>query len=337
VLNAHRRQLTRAQLDDVLSASDVDPGLIVSWEELTEGTYNTAYRVVLSDGRRLVLKVAPDWKADVLSYEHGIMATEELFYRRAQRQPVPVPRVVGSGSRHDPLEIDFLLMTECPGRVWIGARDLIGDADRLPLRRELGRIVGRLHQVTGSGFGYPQQPLLPTWRAAFLGMVDAVLGDAARYATVLPGPAADIAAAVRAAAYVLDEVSTPVLIHYDLWDGNILVTWDGGRPTIGGLIDGERAFWGDPVAEFVSLALFDDIERDEAFLAGYRDAGGSVVFDAGTRARLALYRTYLYLIMLVEAGPRGYAGPGHERRSRVVGDHLLGQLDTLARAGSRLR
>jgi hypothetical protein len=27
-----------------------------------------------------------------------------------------------------------------------------------------------------------------------------------------------------------------------------------------------EAFWGDPVADFVSLALLGDIERDEAFL-----------------------------------------------------------------------
>ena len=33
----------------------------------------------------------------------------------------------------------------------------------------------------------------------------------------------------------------------------------GGR-RIGGLIDAERAFWGDPLAEFVSLALFGDID-----------------------------------------------------------------------------
>jgi Phosphotransferase enzyme family len=77
-----------------------------------------------------------------------------------------------------------------------------------------------------------------------------------------------------------------------------------GTPRIGGLIDAERAFWGDPLAEFVSLALFADIERDPPFLNGYRKAGGTVTFDAGARLRLSLYRAYLYLIMWVEAAPR---------------------------------
>jgi len=38
---------------------------------------------------------------------------------------------------------------------------------------------------------------------------------------------------------LLDVVRTPRLIHFDLWDGNILV--EAGQIT--GLIDGERAFW----------------------------------------------------------------------------------------------
>ena len=57
-----------------------------------------------------------------------------------------------------------------------------------------------------------------------------------------------------------------MLVHFDLWDGNILVESDPAGHRIGALIDAERAFWGDPLAEFVSLALFGDIERDTAFL-----------------------------------------------------------------------
>ncbi|MGW3107595.1 hypothetical protein [Streptomyces sp. NPDC001100] len=50
-----------------------------------------------------------------------------------------------------------------------------------------------------------------------------------------------------------------------------------------GLIDAERAFWGDPHADFVSLALFDDIEKDAAFVACYREAGGQVAFTPRLR------------------------------------------------------
>ena len=158
--------------------------------------------------------------------------------------------------------------------------------------------------------------LRETWRAAFLDMVNAVLADAETFAVTLPRPIADILQWFDDRAAALDEVTTPVLVHFDLWDGNILVESGPAGPRIGALIDAERAFWGDPLAEFVSLALDGDIERDTAFLDGYRAAGGAIAFDTAARQRLSLYRAYLYLIMWVETAPRGF---GQELLDRIHG------------------
>jgi aminoglycoside phosphotransferase (APT) family kinase protein len=136
-------------------------------------------------------------------------------------------------------------------------------------------------------------------------MVNAILADAETFAVTLPASIAAIREWFDARAAVLDEVTTPALVHFDLWDGNILVESGSAGLRIGALIDGERAFWGDPLAEFVSLALYGDIEGDTAFLRGYRDGGGTVTFDFAARQRLSLYRAYLYLIMWVETVPRG--------------------------------
>ncbi|MBB6417741.1 aminoglycoside phosphotransferase (APT) family kinase protein [Streptomyces sp. AK010] len=130
----------------------------------------------------------------------------------------------------------------------------------------------------------------------------------------------------------LDEVTDPRLVHFDLWRGNILVDRTGGEVRIGGLIDGERMFWGDPLADFVSLALLGDIRKDEEFLAGYREAGGRARFDTAARLRLALYRAYLYLIMLTETVPHE---AGEEQRRWVresVAPKLVAALDEIAEA-----
>jgi aminoglycoside phosphotransferase (APT) family kinase protein len=201
----------------------------------------------------------------------------------------------------------YLVMTQCPGSPWPELAPLPSGGERDELRAELGRQVACLHTITGTGFGYPSRalgPLRENWRAAFLDMADAVLADAGRFAVTLPRPIAEIRALFTAQAAVLDEVTTPVLVHFDLWDGNILVESGSAGRRIGAMIDAERAFWGDPLAEFVSLALFADIEQDTAFLHGYRAAGGMVTFDFAARQRLSLYRAYLYLIMWVEAVPR---------------------------------
>jgi len=323
----------RETLRGVLAASGVAPGRLESYDELAEGTFNSAYRLRLTDGADLVLKIAPDPRAPRMAYEQGLMRTEEIFYRAAHGR-LPVPEVVHTDFGHGVVGGDFLLMTWCPGATLHALRGSLG-ADRLAaVRAELGGAVAALHRITGPGFGYPQAGLAPDWRTAFLGMADAVCADARRFGAALPVPVDRVEELVRGSADLLDDVTVPSLVHFDLWAGNILVDDAGGEPAVTGLVDGERAFWGDPLAEMVSLALFGDIAQDTAFLDGYRAAGGAVVLDARARGRLALYRCYLYLIMLVEAVPRGASGPEHERASRHVGRALVASLDALARRDS---
>jgi aminoglycoside phosphotransferase (APT) family kinase protein len=295
-----------ARLTAALEGAGVSRDQIANFRGLAGGTFNAVYLVALADGARLVVKLAPGPDTPVLRYEEGILGTEALYYELAgQCRDVTVPAVIAVDAA-DALG-GYLVMTLCPGTPWPDLTPLPSGAERDELRAELGRQVACLHTVTGTRFGYPSQavgPMRESWRAAFLDMVDAVLADAGEFAVTLPRPAVSIRNWFTARAAVLDEVTTPVLVHFDLWDGNILVESGSAGRRVSALIDAERAFWGDPLAEFVSLALFADIEQDPAFLRGYRTAGGTATFDQAARQRLKLYWAYLYLIMWVEAAPR---------------------------------
>jgi fructosamine-3-kinase len=283
-------------LDNVLAAAGLPPSVAVS--PLGGGTFNTVVRVATGDGD-VVVKVAPDPALPVLAYERGIMATEAAYYRfAADRGIASVPRTLYHGTVGG---TEALVLSLCPGQPWPSVE--LSSGQRLALRTAVGQELAGLHALTGPGFGYPARPLVRTWREAFTGMVDVLLDDARHYGVALPRPAAAIAAAVDRAGAALDTVDTPVLVHFDLWDGNILVTPEG---RLGGLIDAERAFWGDPAAELVSLWLLSDVDDDDGLLAGYRAAGGRLDLDESTRLRLSLYRLYLYLILWVEVAPRGY-------------------------------
>ncbi len=210
---------------------------------------NRVFRVSAREGE-FVLKVSPGDQPG-LTYERSLMRTETEFCTLGSAV-APVPQVVHTDFSRSLVDGDVILATCLPGAPLYGRSDV----DRPRIRRQLGCAVAALHDVTGPGFGYPQLGLHETWTEAFFGMFDAVLADADRYGVPLP----EIRSLVHRHAARFDEVARPALVHFDLWDGNVLADETG-------LVDGERAFWGDPVADFVSLALFREIDAD--FLTGY--------------------------------------------------------------------
>ncbi|SDG51129.1 Predicted kinase, aminoglycoside phosphotransferase (APT) family [Lentzea fradiae] len=309
-----RSTTKRALGEDELAAAVTEAfgadASVTAVRELGDGTFNAVWLLDLDPVGPVVLKAAPPRSAPLLTYERRIARTEALVLElAAPAAPVPVLHHAGFDSAG--VGGDFLVTSVLGGETWQRLSGGISAAERAGLRHELGRVVAGLHTVRGTGFGYPEPSTGlrgDTWAEAFTAMFDAVLDDADRYGVVPPVPTPALRELVRANRALLDEVTDPVLVHFDLWEGNIMLgSHDGGR-SVTGLIDLERAFWGDPHAEFVSLALLGDLADDDPLLDGYREAGGPAELTPRARRRIALYQAYLYLIMLVEAVPRGYRG-----------------------------
>jgi len=326
--NEHRRFLEPFQIEGILRSHGIDPPPLVQ-EVLAGGTFNTVYRLRFADRLGVVLKLSPDPAGAAMTYESGILRTEELFYTQA-RGRLPVPEVIGLS----PLGLEsgageVLLVSELPGVPW--SESGLPVADRPALRAQLGELVAGLHQVTGPAFGYPSEStgaLTPHWDDAFAAMMDAVLADAVLYRADLPVSAQRVRRAVADAGSELATVRVPTLVHFDLWDGNVLLDL-GGTARISGIIDGERAMWGDPVVDFVSTALLGEIRDDADFIRGYQAAGAVLPLDQGARRRLLLYRIYLGLIMTVEPIPRGYGDDRQTEFTRQVSDLLVADLAEL--------
>ncbi|MFI0084789.1 phosphotransferase family protein [Streptomyces bobili] len=330
MLSNTKRQLAPAQLDALLRES-TGIGCQVD-AELTDGWFNTAYRVLLDDGRPAVVKLAPHDDVPVLRYERGIMATEAMVYRLAAASPgcgVPMPDLLHAGD-------GFLVISTLDGSPWDKLADELAPESASPLRRELGRIVAGLHRLTPTDgrFGYPAAESALSaadWGTAFTAMVEAMLEDAARWNSALGVPPDDVRTLVAEGGYALDEVTEPCLVHFDLWPGNIFVRMadDGSAARVTGLIDHERAFWGDPAAELISLAFGGDTGADSALVAGYTEAGGRFGSGPAFRHRLALYGLYLGLLLVTECGPRGYQDADHVTFCRDYLDARIAELRAL--------
>ncbi|GAA0587921.1 aminoglycoside phosphotransferase family protein [Paractinoplanes ferrugineus] len=298
------RSPTQPVLSETDIAAIVSRGLgagLAGAEELSGGTFASVWRADLADGRPVVVKVAPPATARLLRYEAGLIPAEaDYFASVAAGAPgVPVPEVLA-------VEPGWIITSMLPGSPLAGH-------DSVRARTELGAAIRRVHTITGRHFGYTgERARGDDWPTAFAAIIDDLRADAADWDVPLPA----LDGVVARHHDVLAAVTRPALLHFDLWDGNVLVGPDGA---LTGLVDGERHLYGDPLLDFVSPALFHRIEEvpDHPFLAGYQPEP----FDDSARVRLALYRVHLYTLMIAEGPSRGI------ERADGRHDYLTGLLE----------
>ncbi|ETK37296.1 phosphotransferase family protein [Microbispora sp. ATCC PTA-5024] len=319
-----KRRMSAAELD-TLALEALGSG-VVSAQELADGFANAVWRLELEDGRAVVLKAGPPPGLRLLTYERNLLRTEAMVYHLAEPAGLPMPRLLHVAFDDPRLDGDYLILSALDGVPW--NRASLTPAEEGELRFELGRHLAALHAINGSDvYGYPYAGLTgPTWREAFLVMIGAMLDDAVHYGTPLPASIVEIAGLVHTNAAALDEVTVPALVHFDVWPGNVFLTPD---KRIQALIDHERAFWGDPLADFVTPTIFGELREDDPLVTGYRSAGALLDLTGGAVTRMALYRVYLYLILLVENGPRQYPEESYARIRDLATQALARSLDVL--------
>lgn len=301
---------TKVKLDDqqlrALAASTfgTDTAIIRS-KELTGGFFNAAYDLELSDGRSVILKVAPAAETETLSYEKDIMRAEvEALRLVLAAGTVPVPAVYGFDESLELIPSPFFFMEKIEGKPYNEVKDSLPDEVRASIERELGRYQRLINGIKGERFGLfglPPDTAARTWRETFTAMIHNVLDDGQRLGAVLPASYDEIKQGLEKFLPALEEVTVPRLIHWDLWNGNIFVK-DG---VIVSIIDWERALWGDVLMEY----YFRHFENSPAFFEGY----GATFDSPNERLRIRLYDLYLDLILVIECYSRQYTDENHIR------------------------
>jgi len=299
---AVRPRLDRARVERLVRDA-LGPVEFTAHEEFTDGYFNAAHALDTADGRRLVVKIAPDKGLKLQRYEADLMGAEIDCFERAIAAGVPMPRLW-----HGDADRGLMIMDRLAGVTLLSVRETLSREELHGLRREIGALSARFGDVTGEHFGYRRpsgRTAADTWSAAFAAMAADAAADVADgpWTPGLPLPLDAITAKLNGEKDLLDEVDRPSLVHFDLWDGNVFVVREDGRWRVEAFIDGERAFYGDPLAELVILKFSSGDE-----LAPTVDGFLGRAMTAGEERRLSLYRVYLSLLILGELGVRGY-GP----------------------------
>ena len=278
--------------------------------ELTGGMFNAIYRIERKNEKdAVILKVGVIPDTTLLTYERDIMPVEVECYRMIREQTtVPVPEVLAYDFSKRYIESNYFFMTELKGEPFSKVMKKMGQENADRIREELAGYLYQIHGVKGKYFGYftkDERRQYSTWKAAFFHMFRQILADGREHRVKLPY--ARIMAALQRHDGSLEDVREPSLVEYDCHEGNIFVKKTGNSYTIEGILDFERAFWGDPIADFPTAFVFtDDIRKETAFLNAYLRVSGRNAYTETDAVKYQLYRMYILTIMAAETFRYGF-------------------------------
>jgi fructosamine-3-kinase len=243
-----------------ISHVDADPASL-RFTPIRTGKHNSSFWVQSNLGR-FVLRIAPPDDVGFLFYERHMMRQEpDLHTLIRDRTSIPVAEIVGYDFGRTHFDRDYLVMSALPG---IPLSDFPALTQSV-YERALGQVgehLCQLHALTaaeclgldGEYHGYlgAHQPMEPqtTWAAAFHVMWNKLLDDV----VACEGYTEEEAQTLRDLLDLyIEEFDRPIaarLLHMDVWSQNILTDQHGN---VTGLVDFDRALWGDPEIEFAVL------------------------------------------------------------------------------------
>jgi len=286
-----REQL--AQLVTAHLAVDADR---LRFEPITTGHHNSSY-YVHTPADDLVLRISPPDDEGFLFYERRMMAQEPAIHALLRAETsVPVAEILAYDDSRRLFDRDYLLMERLPGRslaeTSLAGRALDG------VFRQVGAYLAQMHALVADRYGYlgahrPMEPQ-PTWPQAFAVMWNKLLDDIVACGGYTPEEADALRRLLEVYRPHFDRPVPASLLHMDVWSQNILVDEQG---TVTGLVDLDRALWGDPEIEYAVLDYCGISEP--AFWQGYgreRDLS----FSAQIRARFyTLYEVQKYIVIRI--------------------------------------
>lgn len=261
---------------------------ITSARELSGGTFNTAFLVTLED-QKVILRIAPPPTAKLMWNDHWLMRREVQIQPYFAAIATFMPRTLLADFTHQLIDRDYIFQTYLSGDRWDQISDRFTPEEKLRLWEQFGSLTKRIHDTHGTTFGGPYPaPEFPTWSQTVLYRLESALQamveeqlDVTSLRSVLE--------IVENHKSLLDAITQPCLLHGDLWLFNILVSRGLDGPTISGILDADRAWWGDPLADWTMFVLAMEAPEKHPGHARFWHAYGAVEQTPETSFRQAVY------------------------------------------------
>jgi fructosamine-3-kinase len=315
-----------ADLVALVCAHTGDPPAGVRLSRIGTGKHNTSYWAHTPSGR-LVLRVAPPDATGLLFYERRMMRQEPQIHALLRAHTsVPVAAIVAHDFSRTRVDRDYLLMEAPPG-VPLSEAPGITRRQMAGVLRQVGAHLRRVHGLTATehlgatAYGYlgahhPMAPQ-PTWAAAFGVMWNALLDDVVASGCYEAAEAQALRNLYERYRAHFHHPVAPRLLHMDVWAQNILA---GPAGELTGLLDWDRALWGDSEIEFAVLDYCGISEPP--FWEGYGQARDESPSAQVRRVFYLLYEVQKYMPIATWRGRNLAEARRHKRHSLQLAAQL---------------
>ena len=203
-------------------------------------------------------------------------------------------------------------MESLEGTSWISVIDSLGEEVNSRLRMEVGKLQKQLSVVTGDKFGLLGNHIhqFDNLYEFIYFLINNVLNDAEKRDVVIGVLKDEILDKLARDKAFFEVIETPTLVHWDMWEGNIFVK----KGHISGIIDWERAMWGEPFMD----DRFRYHNRHNDFLKGF----GINELSEDELRRIYWYDILLYLTMMTEVTYREYEDDGQYQWAKPMFDKI---------------
>lgn len=220
---------------------------------LLGGCWNRVIGITLDSGApELVVKISPD------SCDPGILREFKTlsYFTTSTDFPVPQPYLLD-----DSLEIvpgTVLIMEKLPGKVLHQIYHLLTPQMLQSITEQTAHFVSELHSMHSRGFGaieMSDERRQAQWEDFWLPRFDKVIKEVMDSGVEDRHFMNDVETARRDFPLYLKIGAQGTLLHYDIWAGNVIITFHKNRCIVSGFID-VQGYWGDYARELSFMELF---------------------------------------------------------------------------------
>lgn len=273
---------------------------VESIRELTEGMCNVTYSISFCDGYECILKIAARDRTGNTSNEINLMKAEvDAMKIVASKTDIRIAKIEYYDTSKTICDGDYFFMEKLDGDNLIFIKDTLSQYQTDTISKEVGDIERKLTEIKNPTFGFIGDEIRYNKLYDFVKIMLANLINDAKVKNIDIVYDGDfLLKDLEADRCAFTSVSEASLVHWDLWEGNVFVK-DGH---VSGIIDWERAVWGDPFMD----DRFRHHNMNEKFLEGF----GKTSFTEDERIRIKWYDIILYLTMMIEVFYREFEDKG---------------------------